>query len=560
MVNLCLSFHQARAGGSLVSARLEREDSMKINSGQEALLDRGGRPTLRELLAHLVFSPVNGVLRLGNTRMVLQRTSFLSHLREEIVRNYGREDAFVLLMRLGFQAGVEDSRFVQASWPNLDPGDAFTAGTRLHTVSGVTRVETVHNDFDFKKGKFSGEFLWHESAEASEHRKHYGDATEPVCWSLVGYASGYATHALGKLIVYKEVECKAMGHKHCRVVGKPADAWGENDPDVQLFRRQIMPRYLSEEIRTRPVKAKSVRADGDVSARFELTVLSPVIEQIEACARVSFPVLLSGPVGSGKRIAANHIAGIAAPGGKTPEWASGHGLTADDLRGLLSPSSARSGRKHLVLLQDIEHLDAACQALLENHLRSHSDAAAQTFLIALTEASPAAFLSDARIRPALTRILSRKPIVMPALSARKKDIAAIALALKDVVTEKLHLPARDIDPTALEKLASLALPENLVTLETILANAQMEVSPLKQIDTVAIEKAATVSSPAEPHDHMLLSLAEAALDTQSFELDELNRLIYVLALERADGNVAKAAQSLGLSRAQLAYRLKATEA
>ena len=98
---------------------------MKINGGQEALLDRGGRPTLRELLTHLVFSPVNGVLRLGDTRMVLQRTSFLSHLREEIVRSYGRDDAFVLLMRLGFQAGVEDSRFVKASWPNLDPGDAF---------------------------------------------------------------------------------------------------------------------------------------------------------------------------------------------------------------------------------------------------------------------------------------------------------------------------------------------------------------------------------------------------------------------------------------------------
>ncbi len=126
-------------------------------------------------------------------------------------------------------------------------------------MSGVTRVETVHNDFDFKKGKFSGEFLWHESAEASEHRKHYGDATEPVCWSLVGYASGYATHALGKLIVYKETECKAMGHKHCRVVGKPAEVWGEDDPTVELFRRQIMPRYLNDEVRQRPAPISARR-------------------------------------------------------------------------------------------------------------------------------------------------------------------------------------------------------------------------------------------------------------------------------------------------------------
>ncbi len=80
---------------------------MKINSGQEALLDRGGRPTLRELLAHLVFSPVNGILRLGDTRMVLQRTSFLSHLREEIVRNYGREDAFVLCCGSAFRPALK---------------------------------------------------------------------------------------------------------------------------------------------------------------------------------------------------------------------------------------------------------------------------------------------------------------------------------------------------------------------------------------------------------------------------------------------------------------------
>lgn len=529
---------------------------MKINGGQEALLDRGGRPTLRELLTHLVFSPVNGVLRLGDTRMVLQRTSFLSHLREEIVRSYGRDDAFVLLMRLGFQAGVEDSRFVKASWPNLDPGDAFTAGTRLHTVSGVTRVETVHNDFDFKKGKFSGEFLWHESAEASEHRKHYGDAIEPVCWSLIGYASGYATHALGKLIVYKEIDCKAMGHRHCRVVGKPADAWGENDPDVQRFRRQIMPRYLSEEIAARPVKSKSRPSEGDASARYDLAVLSPVMDQIEACSRARLPVLLSGPVGSGKRIAASQMASIAAPGGAMPEWTSGHGLTPDGLRGLLSPSSTRSGRQPVALLQDVEHLDAACQALLENHLRSHSQVTTQTFLIVLTEASPAAFLSDTRLRPALRRLLSIKPVVMPALGARRGDIPALALALADVVAEKLHLPARDIDPTALEKLASLALPENLLTLEAVLANAQMAVSPLKRIDAGAIEKAAAVWSQADHRDPVLRSLAEAALDEKGFELEEFNRLIYELALERANANVAKAAQSLGLSRAQLAYRLR----
>lgn len=536
---------------------------MKINSGQEALLYRGGRPTLRELLAHLVFSPVNGVLRLGDTRMVLQRTSFLSHLREEIVRNYGREDAFVLLMRLGFQAGVEDSRFVQASWPNLDPGDAFTAGTRLHTVSGVTRVETIHNDFDFKKGKFSGEFLWHESAEASEHRKHYGDATEPVCWSLVGYASGYATHSLGKLIVYKEIECKAMGHKHCRVVGKPAEVWSEDDPTVQLFRRQIMPRYLSEEIRARPPQASPRPIPKDAAARLEAIVVEPVRVQLERIATSSLPALISGPVGSGKSIAASYLAKLAAPGTKSLDFVPGHGLTREKLLALLAPSTSRSGMRKVVVVQNPEVLDAGVQALLENHLRTAPDMSRHApLLIMLTESSPAAFSADSRLRPALRCILMTAQIVMQPLSLRRSDIPEIARSIAENIASRMHVPFRELSPGATRLLSDLPLRENLVCLESILTKAMLEASPLQQIEAASIEKAWTelrVDTTTPDITEPLKVAALLALDAEGFGIERLNEMLYALAMERAAGNVARAAQLLGLTRPQLAYRLHATK-
>lgn len=533
---------------------------MKINSGQEALLDRGGRPTLRELLAHLVFSPVNGILRLGNTRMVLQRTSFLSHLREEIVRSYGREDAYVLLMRLGFQAGVEDSRFVQASWPTLDPGDAFTAGTRLHTVSGVTRVETVHNDFDFKKGKFSGEFLWHESAEASEHRKHYGDANEPVCWSLVGYASGYATHALGKLIVYKEIECKAMGHKHCRVVGKPADVWGEDDPVVQLFRRQIMPRYLSEEIRARPAQANPRPVPKDAAARLEAVVVEPVRTQLERVATSSLPALISGPVGSGKFIAASYLARLVVPGGRPPERVSGYGLTRERLAALLAPSAGRAGSRQALILQDPEALTPEAQALLESHLRPTFDIPRhQPFLIVLTEASPWEFAADSRLRPAIRRILMVARLTMPPLAARRTEVPEIARCLAEVIAEKIHIPVRELSAAAENALAEMPLEENLVSLESILTAAILEATPLQKIDAAAIETAsgALGMNVMRPKQAGGLELAAvAAFDAEGFDITRLNDILYRIAMERASGNVARAAQMLGLSRPQLAYRLR----
>lgn len=533
---------------------------MKINSGQDALLDRGGRPTLRELLAHLVFSPVNGVLRLGNTRMVLQRTSFLSHLREEIVRNYGREDARVLLMRLGFQAGVEDFRFVQSSWSNLDPGDIFTAGTRLHTVSGVARVETLHNDFDFKKGKFSGEFLWHESAEASEHRKHYGDATEPVCWSLLGYAAGYATHGLGKLIVFKETECKAMGHKHCRVVGKPAEVWGEDDPTVQLFRRQIMPRYLSEEIRKRPPQTNPRPIPKDGTARLEAVVVEPVRTQLERLAVSSLPALISGPVGSGKAIAANYLARLVLPGGRAPELVSGHGLTRERLATLLTPSAGRSASRHVLVLEDPEALDPGAQALLESYLRPAFDASRhQPLLIVLTETPPWEFVSDVSIRPAIRRILTTVQVTMPSLKERRHDVPEIARCLAEVIAEKIHMPVRELSSAAESVLADMRLQENLVTLEAILTTAVLEATPLQQIDAAAIQRAAaalrldTVSSGSSSD---LYAAALAAFHADGFDIERLNEILYRLAMERASGNVARAAQMLGLSRPQLAYRLR----
>ena len=38
-----------------------------------------------------------------------------------------------------------------------------------------------------------------------------GTTTEPVCWTQLGYASGYASEFFDTLIVYKEVECAAAG-------------------------------------------------------------------------------------------------------------------------------------------------------------------------------------------------------------------------------------------------------------------------------------------------------------------------------------------------------------
>lgn len=538
---------------------------MKVSSDQEALLDRGGRPTLRELLSHLAFSPINGTLRLGNTRMILQRVSFLSHLREEIASQYGREDAFILLTRLGFQAGYEDSQFVHSSWPNLDLGDAFTAGTRLHTVSGIVRVETVHNDFDFKKGKFSGEFLWHESAEASEHRKHYGDAREPVCWSLVGYASGYATHSLGKLIVYKETECKAMGHKQCRVVGKPAEVWGEDDAVVQLFRKKIMPRLDGIWPRQDAIADKRPRASGrssDAPATLEELILAPVEAQIAKAINMELPLLITGPAGSGKMIAANYAAKLALGDARQPQTLIGHGLDAAALHAALGARTRKAGRSNegdCIVLQEVDALDSSCQTVLENHLRQYRSSDAMPLVVATTAAPLSILNTTARLRPVLRQLLTRMRVDMPSLRERRSEFPALVKTILEQLCSRHGLPDVKVEDTAIRELSKLSFDGNLVELETLLLSILMSGAAKPALDGKAVQKflnAERHSVPGGNTDEGLYRMAATALDYPGFSLDRHNEAIYRIAMDRADGNVSAAAKLLGLSRAQLAYRLR----
>ena len=80
------------------------------------------------------------------------------------------------------------------------------------------------------------EGTWHDSYEAEHHLRHFGSATEPVCWTLVGYASGIMSALFGERVIIKEVSCAAMGDQCCRYVGKKLSDWGEEiTPELQYY-------------------------------------------------------------------------------------------------------------------------------------------------------------------------------------------------------------------------------------------------------------------------------------------------------------------------------------
>jgi hypothetical protein len=528
---------------------------LQVSGDEEALLDRGGRPTLRELLRQLVFSPSSGSIRLNKERLILQRASQTSHLRDQLVERYGRDDAFVMLTRLGFCSGAEDADFVRKSWPGLDPGDVFTAGTRLHMLCGCVRLKTVHNDFDFRKGKFSGEFLWYGSAEAAEYRQRHGASAETVCWSQVGYASGYATRCLGRLIVYKELECLGMEHDCCRVMGKPAEVWGEKDELVQLYQREIVPAEPIAAARSKSSNSRLKHEDPVTSL-----LLAPVRERLEQVAKFDVPLLIAGESGTGKRAAACAWGQARFGNDLILDFVASDTLDVGSLE-ILIEDPVRSGRgrrprraQTVIVLTDVDLLSPQSQRRLARRLDNGFVRIAATTRRTVEQLRLSGFDQGLLYRLAVA------PVNMPPLRARRADIPALAECLLRRAGRRHGMKDRPIAEDARRELAARDLPGNLIELDALMTAALIRGGAGVPIDADLIRGLSTssLSTAQAIQDNAIAAGMLRDLSSGPVSLNVLNSQLYRQAMQRCNGNVAAAARMLGLSRAQLAYRLKQT--
>jgi hypothetical protein len=528
---------------------------MKSPFESAAVLDRGGKPSVRELLSSLVFSPVDGTIRLNGDRLVMQRAAVGSELRRELVRLLGRDDARIFLIRLGFLSGQADARFIRAGWPGLDVGDAFTAGTRLHMFSGIVRVETVHNDFDFSKKRFSGEFLWHDSVEAAEFRNQHLHTSEPVCWTQLGYASGYASQFFDTLIVYKEVECAAEGHRSCRVIGKPAEMWGAGDPDVALFREHVAGQGWGTSLAQPRLPAQ--RAKGPNTTELDQLLLAPVRERLERLARTALPVLIAGAPGTGRLRAVHYLLRSAVQNLGALRLIPGGQITPDLLAQLAAGtgSAKRGTTPDEIVIDDLAAVPAALQPLLARTLTDGALKRRRPVAVLLAGAPAAATLC-----PELWHALSATTVVMPSLADRPDDLPDIARATLASVADLTGATPASIDPAALVRIAAAPWTGNLPELRAVLAGVLLAKATPGPITRAEIDHAISQMAP-DPRqverlaDASAQSLLAGALVQGGLSIEALEQTLYQQAIRQAEGNLSLAARNLGLTRAQLAYRV-----
>ena len=216
-----------RVDGAEVARALGRLEASYVGSEED--------PTIADISECLFFSPGDGRIWLQDQRMVLLHTEALGSLRRELIDSLGQEKARGLFTR-GYVSGARDAQLVRAHWPQAEPAAAAMAGTRLHALEGVVKVELVHARYDPETSDYEGEFIWHHSSEDDEHIAAYGIGGSPACWMQVGYATGYVSTLFGRLVVFREVACRSMGESHCRVIGKSAERWDDVEEDMRYLR------------------------------------------------------------------------------------------------------------------------------------------------------------------------------------------------------------------------------------------------------------------------------------------------------------------------------------
>ncbi|MCM5681602.1 sigma 54-interacting transcriptional regulator [Schlegelella sp. S2-27] len=583
-------------------ADVSRATGALMRRGEPSPLEGQEHPQLADLTECLFFSPGDGRIWLNDQRMVLMHTASLGTLRRELIDTLGLEQARGLLTRTGYESGARDARLVRERWPDSDLVPVFMAGTRLHALEGVVKVEPVEFEIDPERGHYHGEFLWQHSTEDDEHIAAYGLGTEPACWMQLGYAMGYVTGLMGRLVVFREVECRSTGSDVCRVIGKVAEAWGDVSEDLRYLNARDFLSTQSHGSQAPPaVLGGSVLAGADAQEMVGVSsAFKSACHLLSRVAPTRATVLFTGESGVGKEMFASMLHRIS-PRKERPFVAINCAAIPENLieaelfgveRGAYTGASAsRPGRFEradggTLFLDEIGTLSLVGQGKLLRALQQGEiervggsrTVQVDVRVVAATNVDLQAEVKAGRFREDLFFRLEVFPIHLPPLRERREDIP---LLMSHFLHHYGRLHGRRLlgyTPRAVKALLGYGFPGNIrelqnmvergvisadeggvIDLPHMLRREQMREGALLALGTggALSGSAERIDEQAEPGSlfERLRATGEAGLS-----LDAIEQQLMAEAVERAGGNLSAAARLLGLTRAQLAYRRRNAQA
>ena len=554
-----------------------------------------GLPDYDDLADRLRFSPHDGRIWLGDQRMMLLHVQAWGSLRRELVEAIGIERARGLLTRVGYMAGIRDSELALKIRGPDDSYELLKAGPALHALEGVVSVEPVRLEIDVARGHFRGEFLWRDSAEVDAHMAHFGLSTDPVCWGQIGYACGYTSGFMGKPILYREVECRAMGHKCCRIIGQPREDWADADDIMkylqpELFaaappRRDAVPASPAA-----PPPAAPPGFAGLVGASSGFTSACHLLQKV---APTDATVLFLGDTGVGKEMFARALHQVSErrcrPFVAVNCAAIPDSLVESELFGVekgayTGAQASRPGRFEradggTLFLDEIGTLNMVAQgkllrAIQEGEIERVGDCRTRQVdvrLVAATNVDLRAAVRAGTFRDDLFFRLNVFPIRIPPLRERRDDIPLLMEFFLRKYTERHRKTISGFSPRAVDALLNYDYPGNIRELENMVERAVILApcdSALRRSHLFSSEDGYRASVMMVGKDGGLTGDAapeggDPAVDRvigdilgAGIPLEELEDRLIRQAVDGCGGNLSQAARQLGLSRPQLAYRYR----
>ncbi|PLW67001.1 sigma-54-dependent Fis family transcriptional regulator [Pseudohalioglobus lutimaris] len=539
-------------------------------------------PAIDDLQKLLRFEPEEGRIWLEEERMVLLRSSEMQALRKEMIESLGIDRAKGLLIRMGYVAGQRDADTARRLRPDAPLFEVFSVGPQAHMVTGQVKVVPVTLDVDEDNYAYHGVFEWQHSFEAEIFLAEYGVSFEPVCWSQIGYASGFTTGFTGRQILFRELGCMGCGEKVCRIEGRPVEEWDDSEDLLRYYR----PDRIADQLFSLQSQVSALRENLTAEQSFgDLVGCSPcfleVRQLLARAAESKVTVLLLGETGVGKDMFAKALH-AGSPRAEKPFIAVNCAAIPPDLieaelfgvekgayTGADQSRPGRFERAHggTLFLDEVGELSPQAQAALlrvlqESELERVGDTRTRKVdvrLVAATNENLEAAVKAGRFRADLLYRLNVYSVTVPPLRERIDDIPELVSHFIDKYCGLHGKQVAGLTDRAMSSLRAYQWPGNIRELANMIERGVILAEHGGEIGSAHLfphlQAAEDAGNHAQVASRSLGALADSLLE-EGCGLGELEQQMIARAMERTGGNVTQAAKLLGLSRPTLDYRLK----
>lgn len=577
---------------SPVARRVAAKSVLRVVSAPEAPDLRV--PEINDLAKRLRFAPQQGRIWLDDQRMMLMHVSSLAALRQELIDSLGKETARGIVTRIGYQAGARDAEMAKKLRSSSGCYNHFLAGPQLVSLEGIVHCEPIALEIDVGTGHYFGDFALIDCAEAEAHVASYGIGEEPSCWMLVGYACGYTSTFMGRPILWREIECKAMGHDRCRVVGRPVEEWGEDAREDLRFLQ------IGDFVKWTPAPPQNAAPLARFAARaaanqengeFGMVGISggfnTVCHLVKKVAPTDATVLFLGESGVGKEIFSHHLHRlskrskgpfVAVNCAAIPEQLVESELFGVEKGGYTGAVASRPGRLErahggTLFLDEIGTLSFTAQgkllrALQQGEIERVGDTRTRKVdvrIVAATNVNLCEAVKEGAFREDLYYRLNVFPIRVPPLRDRRDDIPLLMNWFMQRAAKKHGKTITGFRERAVDAMINYGWPGNVREMENIVERAviladdggALDISHLFthgedfHSNTFVIRRNGALLPAAECLDAEPVA-GEGGLPA----LADTEARMLRLALAEAKGNLSLAARLLSISRPTLAYRLR----